>query len=135
MGFYSDAFRLEHTYIIREIVVHGCPRQRWKRGCRDAEGPCDGLARPAARAALVSFGPASGSQDGSSGACRRVSPPAQQLWGLQRGFAPQHSSAGACRRVFPGCCSVQWGCCSSTRTSLGVLTRPCIAPSSFIFLF
>lgn len=161
MGLYSAAFRPEHTYIIRERTVHGCARQHWKRSCRDAEGPCYVLAHQDAWAALVSFGTALGSQDGSSGACRRVSPPgwqpwalhegfplrtaalglawqfpppAWQLWGLHEGFL-QDGSSGACKRIFPACCSMQWGRCSSTRTSPGVLTQHWITPCSFIFLF
>lgn len=74
-------------------------------------------------------------QHGSSRADRRVFSPSVTALGVARGFSSKDSSSGAGRRVFPGCRSTQWGHCSSTRTSLGVLTWHRITLCSFIFLF
>lgn len=65
------------------------------------EGPCYVPAHQAEWAALVTSGPALDFQDSNSGACRRVFPMRQQLWGLQNDFHPGMATLGLAGGFLP----------------------------------
>lgn len=94
------------------LLAWSTPGSHRRGQCRDVpgsagdaaagiEGPCYVLAHQADWAALVTSGPALDFQDSNSGACMRVVPMRQQLWGLQNDFHPRMATMGLAGGFLP----------------------------------